>query len=336
MFTDVEGSTLLLEKLGEEAYAEALHEHRRVIREACSASGGVEVDTQGDALFVAFPTAPGALAAAIQIVSGLETGTIRVRMGVHTGTPLLTGEGYVGVDVHRAARIAAAAHGGQVVLSASTAALVGAKLRDLGEHRFKDLGAPAHVYQLGSGDFPPLRSLYRTNLPEPATPFLGRQRELGNVVELLTRGNVRLLSLTGAGGSGKTRLALQAAAEASDTFPDGLFWVPLAALRDATLVPSAVADSVDVKEEPGRPVLDTLAERLAGRRVLLVVDNVEHLLPSVALELARLVDACPSAVVLVTSRESLRLSAEREYIIGSFAADGRRLLSPAARCGARS
>ena len=253
LFTDVEGSTLLLEKLGEDGYAEALQEHRRVIREACSASGGVEVDTQGDALFAAFPTAPGALAAAAQIACGLEAGPIRVRVGLHTGTPLLTEEGYVGVDVHRAARIAAAAHGGQVVLSASTAALVGAELRDLGEHRFKDLVAAVRVYQSGGGDFPPLRSLYRTNLPEPATPFLGRQRELGDVVELLTRGEVRLLSLTGAGGSGKTRLALQAAAEASDVFPDGLFWVPVAALRDPTLVLSAVADSLDVKERLADP-----------------------------------------------------------------------------------
>src|SRR6266851_3104214 len=186
LFTDVEGSTKLLHDRGAAEYAKALAEHRRILREAFGANGGVEVDTQGDAFFVAFPTAPGALAAAAAALERLSMGPIRVRMGAHTGTPHVGEEGYVGVDVHRAARIAAAGHGGQVLISASTAALLGTDgLRDLGEHRLKDLSAPERMYQLGDEDFPPLKSLYRTNLPIPATPFLGRLDELAEVCGLL-------------------------------------------------------------------------------------------------------------------------------------------------------
>src|SRR6266542_5501277 len=226
LFTDVEGSTELLRELGAETYAEALAEHRRVVREACGTHGGVEVDTQGDAFFVAFSTAPGALRASQAITEELGTGLMRVRIGLHTGTPLVTDEGYVGADVHRAARIAASGHGGQVLVSASTASLLDLELRDLGEHRFKDLAAAERVYQLGDLDFPALDSLYGTNLPIPATPFLGRERELSEVVDLLRRDDVRVLTLTGPGGTGKTRLALQVAAEVSDRYPDGVWWVP--------------------------------------------------------------------------------------------------------------
>src|SRR4029079_19693709 len=190
LFTDVEGSTKLLHELCPAGYADELAEHRRSLREAFTAEGGVEVDTQGDAFFVAFPTELGALSAARAINEGLKEGRIRVRMGLRTGTPLLTDEGYVGTDVHRAARIGAAGHGGQVLVSASTAALAGGDgLRDLGEHRFKDLSAPERVYQLGTGEFSPLKTLYRTNLPVPATPFLGLQTELAEVVELVTSGD---------------------------------------------------------------------------------------------------------------------------------------------------
>ena len=175
LFTDVEGSTRLLHELGAEEYAEALAEHRRVIRKACAARGGVEVDTQGDACFFAFPTAPGALSAASALTEALATGPIRVRVGLHTGTPLVTAEGYVGDDVHRAARIAAAGHGGQVLVSSATERLVDLPLTDLGEHRFKDLSAPERVFQSGHGDFPPLKTLHQTNLPIPQT-LLSRQR----------------------------------------------------------------------------------------------------------------------------------------------------------------
>ena len=174
LFTDVEGSTRLLHELGAEVYAEALAEHRRLIRETCAAESGVEVDTQGDAFFFAFPTAPGAFEAARALTQALAPGPIQVRVGLHTGTPLLTEEGYVGGDVHRAARIAAAGHGGQVLVSSATAQLVELELRDLGEHRLKDLSAPERIYQLGNGTFPALKSLFRTNLPIPATVFLGR------------------------------------------------------------------------------------------------------------------------------------------------------------------
>ena len=160
------------------------------------------------------------------MTEALAAGPIRVRAGLHTGTPLLTDEGYVGDDVHRAARIAAAGHGGQVLVSAATASLVETTLADLGEHRFKDLAAPERVYQLGDGTFPPLKSLYRTNLPVPATPFFGREHELAEIAGLL-QNSARLVTLTGPGGTGKTRLAIHAAAEAAESFPEGIWWVPL-------------------------------------------------------------------------------------------------------------
>jgi class 3 adenylate cyclase len=189
LFTDIEGSTRLLRELGAEGYAHRLAEHRRVLRAAFERHGGIEVDTQGDAFFMAFPTAPGALDAAREAQEALG---LPVRMGLHTGTPLLTEEGYVGADVHRAARIAAVGHGRQVLVSTATAALVDrAELRDLGEHRLKDLSASERIFQLGEGEFPPLKTLYRTNLPIPATPFLGREHELADVRALLARDDAR-------------------------------------------------------------------------------------------------------------------------------------------------
>ena len=199
LFTDVEGSTNLLHELGPAGYADALADHRRVLREAFGTHGGVEVDTQGDAFFVAFPTAPGAIEAAAAATEGLARGPIRVRMGIHTGTPHVAEEGYVGVDVHRAARIAASGHGGQVLISASTRALAGDRflLVDLGEHRFKDLSALERVFQLGEGAFPPLKTLHRTNLPVPATPFLvqtqGHQLSNAEAIELALQATDRAL-----------------------------------------------------------------------------------------------------------------------------------------------
>ena len=304
LFTDVEGSTRLLHSLGTEGYADVLAEHRRVIREAFARHDGVEVDTQGDAFFVAFPTAPGALAAAREMLGGLESGPIRVRMGLHTGTPFLAEEGYVGPDVNRAARIAAAGHGGQVLVSASTAQLVELELTDLGEHRLKDLSAPERVYQLGDGDFPALKSLYRTNLPVPATPFLGRQRELQEVVELLSADGARLLTLTGPGGTGKTRLALQAAAAAADGYPDGVFWIPLAPLRDPALVFATAGQILGSK--------NGLTEHIADKSMLLLFDNFEQVVQA-APDLGSLVSACPNVDVLVTSRERLRVGGEQTY-----------------------
>jgi predicted ATPase/class 3 adenylate cyclase len=302
LFTDVEGSTRLLHELGAEGYAEALAEHRSVIREACAHHDGVEVDTQGDAFFFAFPTAPGALAAAGEMTDALAAGPIQVRIGLHTGTPLLTGEGFVGGDVHRAARIAASGHGGQVLVSSSTAQLVELELTDLGEHRFKDLGAPERVYQLGHGEFPTLKSLYRTNLPVPSTPFLGRERELSEVVGLLA--GTRLLTLTGPGGTGKTRLAAQAAGLASDSYPDGVWWVPLAPLRDPELVLETTAQVVGSK--------NGLAEHIADKSMLLLFDNFEQVVEA-ASDLASLLVSCPNIDLLITSREPLHVTGEQEY-----------------------
>jgi predicted ATPase/class 3 adenylate cyclase len=326
VFTDVEGSTRLLHELGAEAYAVTLAEHRRVVRAACEAHGGVEVDTQGDAFFFAFATAPGALAAAADLTEGLDEGPIRVRVGVHTGTPLVGPEGYVGRDVHRAARIAAAGHGGQVLVSASTCALVDTDLLDLGEHRFKDLDAPERVFQLGTGEYPALKSLYRTNLPIPATPFLGRERELAEVVELLAREDVRLLTVTGPGGTGKTRLSLQGAAEVSDGFPDGVFWVPLAPLRDASLLETTFAHALDVSEQAGTAIADSIVAAFAGKRALVVVDNCEHLVDAVAGLLRTLVERSPKLVVVASSRELLGLRSERVFSVPPMAPTDSELL----------
>jgi predicted ATPase/class 3 adenylate cyclase len=315
LFTDVEGSTRLLRELGARAYAEALAEHRRVIREASARHEGVEVDTQGDSFFIAFATAADALAAARETREALSGGPIKVRVGVHTGTPLITDEGYVGADVHRAARIAAAGHGGQVLVSAATRALVGElDLRDLGEHRLKDLGLPERIYQLGTDRFPPLTSLFRTNLPVPATAFLGREDELGRLVDALRDESVRLLTLTGSGGAGKTRLAVQAAAESADLFPDGIAWVGLASVRDPALVVPAVAQSVGLKDEADEPLATRLREHVAGKRLLLLLDNCEHLLPRVADDIAALRDVA-GPVLLVTSRERLGLHGERVFAV---------------------
>jgi predicted ATPase/class 3 adenylate cyclase len=304
LFTDVERSTRLLRELGEERYAETLAEHRRIVRGAAARCGGVEVDTAGDSLFVAFPTARGALDAARAAQAGLRSRSIPVRMGLHTGTPLLTAEGYVGLDVHRAARIAAAGHGGQVLLSRSTRELVDVAVRDLGDHRLRDLSAPERLYQLGDDEFPPLRTLHPTNLPIPATLFLGRERELAEV-EALVRAK-RLVTLTGPGGSGKTRLALQAAGSAADAFDAGVWWVSLAALRDPSLVVPAAAAALGATSD--------LGEHVGDKRLLLLLDNFEHLIPA-APEVAALLERCPGLVLLVTSRERLRLDGEWEYVV---------------------
>ncbi|HUW17574.1 MAG TPA: adenylate/guanylate cyclase domain-containing protein, partial [Actinomycetes bacterium] len=310
LFTDVEGSTRLLHELGPAGYADALAEHRRVIRDAVAGHDGVEVDTQGDAFFVAFPTALGAVAAAADALAGLAQGPIRVRMGIHTGTPHITGEGYVGVDVHRAARIGACGHGGQVLLSAETASLLGTDgLRDVGEHRLKDFNDPVSLYQLGDVSFPPLKTVSNTNLPRPSSSFVGRDKEAEEVASLLQDG-VRLLTLTGPGGSGKTRLAIEAAARLVGEFKAGVFWVGLAALRDPALVADTISQTLGAK--------DGLAERIADREMLLLLDNLEQVVEA-ATELASLVEVCPNLRLLVTSRELLRVRGEVEYPVRPLA-----------------
>jgi predicted ATPase/class 3 adenylate cyclase len=311
LFSDIEGSTRLLQELGE-SYADALAEHRRIVREVIERHAGVEVDTQGDAFFIAFARASEALAAAAEAQQALAPGRIRVRIGVHTGEPIVTEEGYVGIDVHRAARIAAAGHGGQVLVSQTTRDLLDAatELRDLGEHRLKDLSEPQRLYQLGPGDFPLLRSLYGTNLPVQPTSFVGRERELADVVARLR--SARLLTLTGSGGSGKTRLALQAAAEVAAEFEDGVWFVPLAAIDDPQLLEPAIAKVLGAR--------DQLASHLRSKRMLLLLDNFEQLVAA-APWLAELLTETQELVLLITSRERLALAAEQEYAVPTLATE---------------
>src|SRR3954468_18045440 len=215
LFTDVEGSTRLLLERGS-GYADLLSAHRTALREAFERHGGVEVDTQGDAFFIAFARATDAVAAGAAAREALGDGPIRVRMGLHTGEPQLTEEGYVGMDVHRGARIAAVGHGGQVLVSEQTARLLDATpLRDLGPHRLKDVGE-TRIYQLGDDDFPPLKTLYQSNLPTPANPLVGRKKELVDVMRLLAVERARVVTLTGPGGTAKTRFSIAAAEECAD------------------------------------------------------------------------------------------------------------------------
>ncbi len=331
LFTDIEGSTALLSRLGGEAYAGVLADHCALIRAGLAAHDGHEVNTQGDGLFAVFPFPSGCVAAVIETQRALAAhewppgGPVRVRMGVHCGEASVTAAGVVGLEVHRAARIAAVAHGGQVLVSAAAAALVrdwlpaGAWLGDLGLHRLKDLGRPEQIFQLGAeglaGEFPPLRSLDNpelpNNLPGFLSVFVGREAELAEVRSLVE--SSRLVTLTGAGGSGKTRLALQVAAELLDGSGEGVFFADLAPVTDAGQVPGAVAAALGLREQAGRPALEVLLEVLRGQSVLIVLDNCEHVVDACA-KLADLVErGCPRVHLLVTSREPLGIDGERVY-----------------------
>ena len=309
LFTDIEGSTKLLHELGAEAYTGSLAEHRRLLREAFARHGGVEVDTQGDAFFIAFPTASGALEAAREAQEALVSGPIRVRIGIHTGTPHESEEGYVGEDVHKGARIAAAGHGGQVLLSRETRELVDVQVTDLGEHRVKDFATSVWIFQLGKERFPPLKTISNTNLPRPASSFVGREREVEEVASFLQDG-ARLLTLTGPGGSGKTRLAIAAAAELVSNFKNGVFWVGLAPLRDPAFVSETVAQAVGAK--------DGLGDHIGEREMLLLLDNFEQVVEA-APELTSLLEGCPNLRLLVTSRELLGVKGEVEYQVPTLA-----------------
>ena len=310
LFTDIEGSTRLLQELGRDAYVRALNDHRRVLREAFSAHGGVEVETQGDSFFAAFARARDAVAAAAdaqRILSGhtWESEPVRVRIGIHTGEPVVNEGLYAGLDVHRAARVMSAGHGGQVLLSQTTRDLVDDEFtfRDFGAHRLKDLARPIRLYQLGDDDFPPLKTLDATNLPVAAGPLLGREHELEELVELLSDG-ARLLTITGPGGTGKTRLALQTAAELTGTFADGVFWVPLVSVADPDLVVPTIAHTIGAGPR--------IAEYVREKELLLLLDNAEHVVKA-APAIAELVAAAPRLRLLVTSRAPLHVSAEHEY-----------------------
>ncbi len=328
LFTDIEGSTQLLQHLGDH-YATLLAEYRHLIRTEVQRQGGAEVDHPGDAFFFSFPRAQSALVASIAAQRALLAHTwpdgiaLGVRMGLHTGEPRPADPGYVGMDVHRAARICHAGHGGQILLSNTTRILVEeglpaeVTLRDLGMHRLKDLSHPTHLFQVMAGglpaDFPPVRSLAArpNNLPLQLTSFVDRDREVTEVNELLPRAS--LLTLTGVGGCGKTRLALQVAAEALEAFTDGAWLVELAAVGDPALVAQTAASALRVREQPSRELLETLVDYLRPKQLLLVVDNCEHLLTACAHFAHTLLRQCPDVRVLTTSREGLGVGGETLY-----------------------
>ncbi|HEV3474350.1 MAG TPA: adenylate/guanylate cyclase domain-containing protein, partial [Actinomycetota bacterium] len=333
LFTDIEGSTRLLQRLGDR-YPELLSEHGRLLREAVSQEDGIVVSTEGDSFFVAFRSPGQAVRAATAAQRALDAndwpdGTaVRVRMGLHTGEGTRGGENYVGLDVHRAARIAAAAHGGQILISSATRSLVentlpdGVSARDLGDHRLRDLDQSERLYQLAvrdlPSDFPPPKTLDArpNNLPTRLTRFIGRGPEIMAVEDLLE--NTRLLTLTGPGGTGKTRLSLQVASEMLPRFEDGAFFVDLSPITDPSLVATSIADAVGAKEEPGRSVGDTLQDHLRDKELLLVLDNFEQV--TAATDVVQLLLNCaPRLKLLVTSRIVLHLSGEQEYPVPPLA-----------------
>jgi predicted ATPase/class 3 adenylate cyclase/DNA-binding CsgD family transcriptional regulator len=334
LFTDIEGSTRLLTSLGER-YADMLAEYRQLLRGVFEHWHGHEVDTQGDAFFVVFARAADAVSAAVEAQRALaahvwpEGIEVRVRMGLHTGEPSLVTEGYTGVVVHQAARIMSAGHGGQVLLSQATRELVehnlpdGVALQDMGKHRLKDLQRPSHLYQLVitglPSDFPPLKTLstHPNNLPIQLTPFIGREKEVTAVGQLLRREEVPLVTLTGPGGTGKTRLALQVAAELSDLFADGIYFVDLAPISDPALVIAAIVQSLGIREVGGQPLLERLKDELQRKQMLLLLDNFEQVI-SAAVQVADLLATCPQLKVIVTSRLVLHVQAEQEFFVPSL------------------
>ncbi len=343
LFTDIEGSTTLLQRLGD-AYRQVLQDHNSLVRAAIQVGTGQELQITGDAFFVVFARAKDAIAGAMAAQQALlkhpwpDGVSIKVRMGLHTGEPALSGDGYVGLDVNRAARIASAAWGGQIVISRTTRALIEhdmpehVTLRDLGYHRLKDLEHPEHLYQVLHPvlplEFPPLRSLdtLPTNLPRRLSSFIGRDRELQEVKRLLT--STRLLTLIGPGGAGKTRLAVQVAGDLLDGFAHGAFFVELAAVSDSSLVTQAVASVLGVREEPGRPLQATLTTYLRGRHLLLILDNCEHLVETVAELADTLLQTAPRLQILCTSREALGIAGETAFRVPSLSLPDPRHVPP--------
>ena len=346
LFTDIERSTRLLQQLGDR-YADLLAEYRRLLRAAVQERGGQESDALGDAFFAVFPRARDALAAAMAAQRAIHThqwparATLRARMGLHTGEVRTVDIGYIGIDLHRAARLGAAGHGGQILLSDTTHALVaedlpeGVSLRDLGEHRLKDLAHPMRLFQVVAADFPadfpPLKSLDRlpNNLPIQLTSFVGRMQEIAEVKGLLSK--TRLLTLTGGGGSGKTRLGLQVAADLLEQYPDGVWLVELASLSDPALVPQTVASTLGVPEQPGQLLRETLVAHLRSKSLLLLLDNCEHLLAACRGLAGALLRACPKLQILATSRETLGVDGELTYPVPSLRLPDLRRPAPFAR-----
>ena len=314
LFTDIEGSTRLARRLGD-GYRELLATHRELLRGAFTAHGGAEVDTQGDSFFFAFGSAHAAVAAAADAQRAVADSEAPVRIGIHTGEPALAEGGYyVGVDLSRGARICTAAHGGQVLLSRPTFDLVSdVETIDLGDHVLKDIEGPERLFQLVAPglrrSFPPPRATTPGNLPRTRTAFIGRERELGDLRTLLAD-DAPVITLTGPGGVGKTRLALEAARELSPSFADGAYFVSFAA-RPPDLT-GVLAQTLEVEERAGEPLADAVGRRLQSSEALLVLDNFESALAA-APQVASLVEQCPQLKILATSRVRLHLGAEREY-----------------------
>jgi predicted ATPase/class 3 adenylate cyclase len=329
LFTDIEGSTRLLAQLGDD-YMSVLADHRSMARAAFERWRGVEVDTQGDSFFVAFESTADAVSCGLELQRAMDAhawpdgSRVRVRMGIHAGEARVAGSGYVGIDVHRAARIMAAGHGGQVLLSGSAAALVqdrlpdGASLTELGEHRLKDLERREPLFQLThadlAADFPALRTLdyWPNNLPAPVSVFVGREPELSEIVTQLAADSVRLITLTGPGGTGKTRLALRAAANRLDRIHDGAFFVDLAPVTDAESALAVIARVLGATLTREQPLLEDLKRWLRDRSILLVLDNFEQVTVAAG-SIAELLEACPTLKVLVTSREALHIRGEQLF-----------------------
>ena len=306
LFTDVEGSTRLVAELGDAQWATLLAASLVPLREAAMQHGGSELGTEGDGAFFAFPSASAAVTAASAAQDALAGGRISVRMGIHTGEPLLTPGGYVGADLHKVARICAAGHGGQVLLSEETRRLIDARVdvTALGSYRLRGFERPVTLFQLGSGVFPSLRAVRAAGLPATPTSLVGRERELADLERLLEDDEVRLVTLVGPGGAGKTRLAQEAALRCRDRFADGVFWVPLQDVRESGLVLPTVAQALGTKR--------ALREHLAEQHVLIVLDNVEQVADASA-EVAALIMATGRSKIVATSREPLRLSGERRF-----------------------
>ena len=327
LFTDIEGSTRLLQSDGQR-WSSVLTRHQELLRAAFDAHGGVEVSTEGDSFFVTFPTAPSAVAAAVAAQRGLanepwpEGLQVRVRMGMHTGEASFGTDGYVGLHVHRASRIASVGHGGQVLLSDTTRSLArealpeGVELRDLGVHRLKDLEQPERLWQLVvpdlQSDFAVIASLdaVPNNLPTRLTTFLGRAREIGEISALLAES--RLLTLTGPGGTGKTRLSLEVAGRSLELFPDGVFFVELATITQPELVSATIGQALGLPDRGGRGSVDRLIDHIGERRILLVLDNFEQVTDA-APSINALLAACPNLAVMTSSRSMLHISGEQEY-----------------------
>jgi class 3 adenylate cyclase len=318
VFTDIEGSTALLDRLGD-AYGDVLFAHHALLRGVWEAHGGVEVGTEGDAFFVAFSSASRAVAATAAGRAALAAHAwphgepVRVRMGVHTGEPRIREGDYWGPDVHYAARVASAAHGGQVLVSAATAALVrGVELTSLGRHRLKDFPERRELFALGPGPHPAPKTLdpLRTNLPSAPTPLIGRDDEVDELVALML-GDARLVTVLGSGGTGKTRLALAVADRLLDEFADGAFLVELAEVTTPDSVPSAIASVLGM-------TADHLAATLAGRELLLVLDNFEHVLGAAPL-LTELLGGAPKLRIVVTSQAPLQVAEEHGYALAGLA-----------------